>query len=76
MMAASDQRCGSFALKTREFSLLVVSFMSSKKKIISRKYQYFHKLDANSIRLLQLRGVPVEHLAAEKKFINLTPIQK
>lgn len=28
------------------------------------------------IRLLQLRGVPVEHLAAEKKFINLTPIQK
>lgn len=47
MMAASDQRCGSFALKTREFSLLIVSFMSSKKKKI-RKYQYFHKLDTNS----------------------------
>ena len=55
MMAASDQRCGSFALKTREFSLLIVSFMSSKKKTVSRKYQYFHKLDANSYKTTAIK---------------------
>ena len=75
MMAASDQRCGSFALKTREFSLLIVSFMSSKKKKLEN-INISTSLMLTLIRLLQLRGVPVEHLAAEKKFINLTPIQK